>query len=82
MSLAPQVCPAITLANGTVSYSAEGSSVVRDVGSVATHTCSDGFRLEFEMDNATTSPATGNARTCSTNGWSGQDFMCSEVISE
>jgi hypothetical protein len=73
------VCPALTLANGAVSYSAEGSTVERDVGSVATHTCNFGFRLE--VDNAMSPQATENTRTCSTSGWSGQDFVCGEWFS-
>ena len=69
------VCPALTLANGAVSYSDVGSGVERDVGSVATHTCNSGFRLEVND-----AQAVGNTRTCSTTGWDGQDFMCGEYI--
>ena len=72
-SLAHTVCPDLILANGAVSYSDVGSGVERDVGSVATHTCNPGFRLE--VNNAW---AVGNTRTCSTSGWDGQDFTCGE----
>ena len=46
------VCPALTLTNGVVSYSDVGSGVERDVGSVATHTCNLGYRLEFNNTQA------------------------------
>ena len=64
------VCPALTLVSGTVSYSMENSNVVRDVGSVATHTCDPRFRLLTQ--------GMGNTRTCNMSGWSDQDFMCGE----
>ena len=67
------MCPALTLANGAVSYSDVGSGVERDIGSVATHTCNSGFRLEVNDTQAV-----GNTRTCNTNGWNGQDFTCGE----
>ena len=67
------MCPDLTLANGAVSYSDVGSGVERDIGSVATHTCNPGFRLE--VDNA---QAVGNTRTCGTSGWDGQDLTCGE----
>ena len=73
-SLVHIVCPALTFANGAVSYSAVGSGVERDIGSVATHTCNSGFRLE-----ANNAQGVGNTRTCSsTSGWDGQDFTCGE----
>ena len=72
-SLVRIVCPALTLANGAVSYSDVGSGVERDVGSMATHTCNSGFRLE-----ANNAQGVGNTRTCSTSGWDGQDFTCGE----
>ena len=68
------VCPALTLANGAVSYFMP-SGVEQDVGSVATHTCNSGFRLE--VNNA---QAVGNTRTCNTSGWDGQDFTCGEYF--
>ena len=46
------VCPALTLANGAVSYSDVGSGVERDIGSVATHTCNSGYRLEVNNAQA------------------------------
>ena len=69
------VCPALTLTNGVVSYSVEPSGVERDIGSVATHTCNSGYRLEVNNTQAV-----GNTRTCNISGpgWSGQDFMCGE----
>jgi hypothetical protein len=76
LSLACLVCPALTLANGAVSYSDEGSSVERDIGSVATHACNFGFRLE--VDNATSPQAMGNTRTCGTSGWISHNFTCGE----
>ena len=39
----------------------------RDIGSVATHTCNPGYQL---------SPQGEATRTCSTNGWSDQNFTC------
>ena len=52
----------ITLDNGVVSYSDVGSGVERDIGTVATHTCDSGFRLEVND-----AQAVGNTRTCSTD---------------
>ena len=62
------VCPTLNLTNGVVSY----SSVNRDVGSVAIHTCHSGYRL---------SPQGGETRTCTSSiGWDGQDVTCRECI--
>ena len=66
------VCPALTLTNGAVSYSMP-NGVERDIGSVATHTCNSGYRLE--VNNAR---AVGNTRTCSEDGWDGRNFTCGE----
>ena len=51
------------------------SGVERDIGSVATHTCNSGYRLE--VNNA---QAVGNTQTCSTSGWDGLDFTCGEYF--
>ena len=59
------VCSLLCLENGDVTYSPTN----RDVGSVATHTCNSGYLL---------SPQGGETRTCTSNGWDGQNVTCGE----
>ena len=60
------VCPSLSVDNGSVSYSPSN----RDIGSVATHTCNPGYQPSLLQAGVT--------RTCSTDGWSGQNFTCEQ----
>ena len=59
-------CASLSLDNGDMTFT-NGVAI----NSVATHTCDPGYRLL---------PEGGQVRTCSTDGWSGQDVTCSEFF--
>ena len=55
-------CGSLIIVNGLVNYTNSFA-----VGSVATHICNSGYRLL---------PEGGEIRTCSRDGWDGQDVTC------
>ena len=61
------ICPDLdTLVNGEISYDPDMTSPFRDIGTVATHTCEDGFVL-----------VGAGTRECQIGGtWSGSPPTC------